>query len=424
MNTLPLPQFVPPFLPRARARCQHGAATVLVMLALFGALVLAVLFVNRGLLLELRMAANQARSTQAFEAAEAGVEWALAQLNDPARVGTDCRADAGAADSFRERHLVMAHAPGGFAARLGSDATPLRPACRRDATGWTCRCPADGAATLPASADSAAAAAFAVEFQPGGQPGVVKVVSTGCVDPVGSCTAGANATARIEARLVLRPALATPPLAPLTARGDVATDAPVELSNADPAANGLMLHAGGTVAAPALRLDAAAGASRAGSIAGRDATLAGLDDARLFATHFGVGRPDWRDQPSVRPLDCDGECGAAAAGRIGSGVTMLWIEGDAAFDGPLTLGSEARPVVLVVTGRLQLRGPVTVHGLVHAGDVVWNGSGAGAVHGALISTGGYTGDAAPRLTRDARTLARLAHGTGSFVKLPGSWRDF
>jgi len=404
---------------------QRGAATVVVMLALFAALLLAVLFVNRGLLLEVRMASNQARATQAFEAAEAGVEWALALLNSPARIGADCRAGAGGPDSFRDRHLVMTHAPAGFAARVAADATPLRPACRRDTAGWSCHCPADAAATLPASADTTTSVAFALEFQPGGAPGVVKVVSTGCVDPAGgNCLSVPAASARIEARLVLRPALATPPLAPLTARGSIATAAPIATANDDPAANGVMLHAGGAVTAPALRVETSAGASRAGSIAGLDPTLAALGEGRLFATHFGLAPPAWRDQPAVRQLRCGGECGAAAAALIADGVTMLWIDGDAAFDGPLTLGHADRPVVIVVGGRLQLRGAVGVHGAVHAGDVAWDGSGAAMLQGALISEAGYAGDAAPRLTRDTQTLARLARETGSFVKLPGSWRDF
>ena len=125
----------------ARALGRNRMRTVLTMLGLLAALLLAVLFVNRGLLLEMRMASNQARATQAFEAAEAGVEWALAMLNDPARLGADCRAEATASGSFRDRHLVMIDAPAGFAARLAADATPLRPACRRETGGWTCRCP-------------------------------------------------------------------------------------------------------------------------------------------------------------------------------------------------------------------------------------------------------------------------------------------
>ena len=124
---------------------------------------------------------------------------------------------------------------------------------------------------------------------------------------------------------------------------------------------------------------------------------------------------------------CEVRRGVAAAKAIdlrAQRSAPVWIDGDASVDGPLTLGRADRPVAIVVTGRLQMHGAVELHGAVLAGDVVWNGSGAAALHGALISQAGYAGDAAPRVNRDPVTLARLSRETGSFVRLPGSWRDF
>jgi Tfp pilus assembly protein PilX len=51
-------------------------ATVPVVLLLLLGLGILGLYANRGLVFEQRTAANQARSTQAFEVAEAGLEWA------------------------------------------------------------------------------------------------------------------------------------------------------------------------------------------------------------------------------------------------------------------------------------------------------------------------------------------------------------
>jgi Tfp pilus assembly protein PilX len=411
---------------RSRPVRQQGAATVLVMLALLAAMLLALLFVNRGLLLELRMSANQARATAAFEAAEAGLEWALAMLNEPSRIGNDCRAEPAAAASFRDRHLVVAAAPGGFAARLSTAGTPLRPACVRSDAGWSCSCPADTTATLSAPEGNDDVAAFAVEFQPGGHPGTVKVISTGCVDPATNCAPGSAASARIEASFALRPALATPPAAALTTRGDIATTAAIEALNPDAAANGLVLHAGGLIAAPQLRVTTAAGASAASSLAGLDAALATASSERLFVTYFGLAKPAWRDQPAARRLRCDAECGSALAGLVGAEAvsSMVWIDGDTRLEGPLTLGRPDRPVAIVVTGTLQLRGAVDVHGLLYAGNVVWDGAGAGLLQGALVSESSYAGDAAATFHRDAELLARLKHEAGSFVKVPGGWRDF
>ena len=72
---------------------QRGAATVVVMLGLLAVLALGLLFANRGLLLESRMSANQARATVAFETAEAGLAWVLAQGPDVVPIpGTKRRA--------------------------------------------------------------------------------------------------------------------------------------------------------------------------------------------------------------------------------------------------------------------------------------------------------------------------------------------
>src|SRR5258706_12074338 len=68
-------------------RKARGAATLIVALTLLGGMLLVLVAANRGLLLELRMATNQVRATTAFEAAEAGLEWATAQLNSPEPIG-------------------------------------------------------------------------------------------------------------------------------------------------------------------------------------------------------------------------------------------------------------------------------------------------------------------------------------------------
>ena len=90
------------------AHSQHGGAALIVTLLLFLAMALAAFALNRHLVFEQRSAANQARATQAFEAAEAGLEWAQAQLNSTQRIGPDCRPSTdAAASSFRARLLSL-----------------------------------------------------------------------------------------------------------------------------------------------------------------------------------------------------------------------------------------------------------------------------------------------------------------------------
>jgi hypothetical protein len=407
-------------LPPVLATGQRGAATVVVTLVLLGAMLLLAVFANRGLLLEARMSANQARSTIAFEAAEAGLEWALVQLNGNARTGADCRPDTGGTTSFRERYLSMNDSPSGFTGRVaGASGAPLRPACTRNGAGWVCSCPTDGPALLN---HEDATAAFVVEFLPGRQQGVVRIVATGSA-------AGADATARVEASAALLPALASAPAAALTARGHIdAGSASIGAHNADPASAGVALHAGGMIAAGSARFTVPAGATLANVVAGNDAALAALDGDRLFVSYFGLPKPAWSNQPTARRVDCAGDCTADLAAAIGSEVTnpLIWIGGDATIEGPVTLGRADRPVAIVVDGRLQLRGAVSLHGVAYANGIAWTGnvSSGAQVQGALVSESGYAGDAAPDLHRDAAVLTTLMRRTGSFVRVAGSWRDF
>jgi hypothetical protein len=148
---------------------------------------------------------------------------------------------------------------------------------------------------------------------------------------------------------------------------------------------------------------------------------------RLFAAHFGMPRSAWTGLPVVRDVACDGDCGGAmAAATGGSDVIhpLIRIGGDATIDGPLTLGRPDRPVVIVVDGRLELRGPLTLHGVVYANGVGWSGTPGGVLRGALISGGDVAPTTGVDIDRDATVLTALMQRTGSFVRVPGSWRDF
>jgi PilX N-terminal len=416
---------------------QRGAAALAVTLLLSFALVLVAVFVNRNLVFEQRSAANQVRAAQAFEAAEAGLEWAQAQLNNPGRIGVDCQPTAVAgADAFRSRTLRYSTATGAHAPVTWLKAgvvTALQPTCVRGASGWNCSCPTGGPSTLTPPAGSEAAPAFLLRFEAGPKAGTVRIVSTGCTRLAGDCAPGsairAEATARIQADYALMGGLRTPPAATVTTRGSFdAGGAAIGIHNPDPA-SAIAVHAGGTITADAARLGLAAGAPLAGAMAGGDASLATASDEAFFAATFGLDRAAWRRQPSVARIDCSRPCAAAVALAVAAADTapLLWVDGDLDLAGPLVLGAVERPLLLVVDGALRIDGVVSVTGVVHARSLVWNHtppSGGAVLRGAAISAGDYRGDGAPELFRDAGVLELLQHASGNFVRVAGSWRDF
>ncbi len=416
------------------ARQQRGAAALVVTTLLFFVMVLVTLFVNRNLVFEQRASANQYRATQAFEAAEAGAEWALAQLEQPQRIGADCLPSAdGAATSFRSRVLTQSGTT--FVPRTwnnGGVATPLQPTCVRSGAGWACSCPASGAPVLGAPEGDGPLPAFSVQFIAGDQPGTLRVLATGCTSLAGACLPGsasnADATARVDVTVGLLAGLRTPPAAALTTRGAVDADgAAFGAHNADPA-TGLALHAGAGIAASSARLNAPAGAPLAGTSVSQDTSLSAQSEDRFFASYFGLDKQRWKARPAVTRIACSSDCAAAISAATASteGSALIWVDGDLAFDGPVTVGSEEHPVVLVVEGAARLRGAVNFHGLLYANALSWNDTAApGAVlRGAALSETHYTGNGAPDFVYDSGVLATLKSRSGGFARINGGWRDF
>ena len=416
---------------------QRGAAALIVTLALSIAMLLVAAFANRNLVFEQRTSANQYRSTQAFEAAEAGLEWATAQLNNNARIGADCLPSSEVADaSFRDRYLNYRPASAAFSVATWDNAgvpTPRQAACVRGETGWACSCPTSGFASLIAPSGSAPAPAFTVQFQADSQPGIVRLVAMGCTSLAGACVAGtaatSDATARIELALALVPGLKTAPGATLTSRGNVdAGAAALGLHNIDVASGGIAVHAGGSVIATQSRVSAPAGSPSNDAIAANDDTLASLDANALFASIFGMSKTAWQSQSVVKSLGCDGNCANALLSLIDEGIVnpLIHVAGDLRLDGPLVLGTPQRPIVIVADGAVQLHGAVVIHGVLYSRTLSWDDTAASGalLHGAAITEDGYSGNGSPDLSYDAEILATLRGRTGSFARVNGSWRDF
>lgn len=412
---------------------QHGAAALVVVMILLFATALTVAFTHRNLVFEQRSSSNQYRATQAFEAAEAGIEWALAQLNANQRIGADCLPSAeAAATSFRTRYLSAARQTGMLTPttwRLAGTPAPLHASCVRAGDGWSCSCPAEGPPRLEAPRD--AAPAFVLHFLPAGKVGVVRVGAIGCSSLAGPClpgsTARPEATATIEVAFGLVAGLRTPPAATVTTRaGFDAGNAPIGLHNTEPS-TGIAVDAGGVISAPQARVTPPAGGSTTGILSDHDAALAAMPADRLFAAQFGVDKAAWKAQPAVTRIACLVDCASALGAAIATAAdaVLIHVEGNLTLAGPLTLGTSQRPVAIVVSGAARLDGAVAIHGVLYAAAITWNhAAGDAFVRGALVSEAGYEGDGAPELFYDPVVLELLAHTTGSFARVGGSWRDF
>ncbi|MEO7245247.1 MAG: pilus assembly PilX N-terminal domain-containing protein [Rubrivivax sp.] len=424
------------FFSSARGRAgQRGAAALVVVALLFSILSLVTAYTHRSLLFEQRSAGNQLRSTQAFEAAEAGLEWALALLN-AGRLDAACRPSTLPTDtSFRQRYLTIHPASGHIdpagALTSAPEAGTAWPSCRFDGSDWSCHCPEPGAAPALAAApaDAGVLPAFRVRFARASatQPGVLRIEVNGCTRLDDACldfparAVGGEGRATVSALVALRTGVAAPPLAAVTARGDVSGT--FTAVNTDPRAAGLAVLAGGAVAG--VTVQTTPGTPAADGVREHDSGLAALPGGdRLFSHTFAIWPTVWRDQPgAVRPV-CAATCTAAEirATVAAHPGRMLWIDGDVDLDSGADIGSAVEPVILVAGGRLRV--DIGVFGLLVSRAPASTLGGSGRVNGAVIAEGDLAASGSVAVVHDADLLEHLHHTTGSFVRVPGGWRDF
>jgi hypothetical protein len=103
---------------------------------------------------------------------------------------------------------------------------------------------------------------------------------------------------------------------------------------------------------------------------------------------------------------------------------VLWVEGDLTVDSSGDIGSATEPALLIVEGDLVFTTSATIHGLVYLRTGTWTTSGGGAVRGAVIAEAGVAGNGSTSIVYDADVLRRLRLNHGSFVQVPGGWKDF
>jgi len=433
-----------------RQRRESGAASLIVVLVLFFLVSLVAAYTSRNLIFEQRTSVNQYRSTQAFEAAEAGIEWALAMLNG-GRIGANCQEAAAAATdtSFRQRYLSIDTTTGSTAGNItprtqAPSGSTLFPSCVWNGANWSCSCPTNGAPVLAPPAGSGIYPAFRVRFTLDGvtKPGVVRIDAQGCTKLDASCldfTAGAveqEGRARVTMLAALKPAVATPPAAALTVLGQVVGGGAIAAYNTSPEWGGVTIQAGGPIGnVGAFVLRSNPGTPGEESLVANDGTLSALAPApdRAFASIFGAWPTAYRLQPGAVRVDCPAAgCRAAVAAAAALNPDrVIWIPGDLTLESAGDIGSAPTPadptvpgpVTLVVNGRVNFAAAgIRIFGLVYATSGDWIGS--GEIRGAAFVAGDLAATAEPIVALDGPTLDALRMRSGSFVRVPGSWRDF
>ena len=460
-------------------RSQFGAGSLAVMLLLlFGASII-VFYLNRGLIFEQKTSANQVRATTAFEAAEAGVEWATGMLNSPFDINTSCNLLATTNTSFRAKYLGSAGA-----------AAPVQrvyPGCKINGATVTCSCPdVPGAATAEAVASTAQAGtgvlpSFTVAFRAvpatsAASAVSVEVISTGCTAQGGVCkpdtaspatlsvagvtgsaatTGNSDAWAQVSAMLTLRSLLRAQPSAALTCGTSCAVGGSYNIYNRDVASNGYLVNAGttitsgngasyGTIPGQPVENALIANDTSLAAIAGSDPTC---NNNAMFRTYFGTTIQAYADSPQVLTIQtaaCGGSsncmqadctqansCGTAVNTAYNNGWRNYYFPDGFALNNSApfsVLGSSGagNGVNIVSPGDIDINGNITIYGMLFSNSANVNdlGTGTANIYGSMVTCRGYNNNGNGTLSYDANALGGPGWRPGVMVRVPGSWRDF
>jgi len=455
---------------------QRGVASLAVAMVLLFGMTLIAFFASRSMVFEQRTSANQYRATKAFEAAEAGIEWALAQINEQ-----DCISEtlgAGVCDatggvvSYRTRYINPV--AGGFTPLTGrrSGCSLSTNAATRAVT-LNCHAPASSTLALGGAATDPR---FAIEWNAGPDPRTVELISTGCVGQGPPCDGSGSPEATAVVRVLLRvsPDLPSAPGAGLTSGGVAITAGSIKVVNTDRASNGITINSGSTVGfSSSMDLETIEGSSLRASVLDNDTALAALatNPDAFFKQYFGKTPSEWRVDGQTIVLTNAGNsgpafsaaspgftcnnannCGEAVSYYMDRGNNKFWVQGNVDFGNcntclPTTfdgnLGSRDFPVLLASSGDIGFSANIKAFGLFYASTLTVangvdpSGQGTATVFGALVTNGNFcrVGQGGTCSNAGNGTLAGnltvvydpvgLTDGPpkGLLVRVPGSWRD-
>lgn len=383
---------------------QQGLATLLITVVILVAITLIVIFAAQTAILDQRMSANELRMKHASSAAQAGVEFATAQLN------------SGQGLPSEPLHRV-------FDGEDQSNAT-FRVAFLD---------PSEQVEECPPDADD-------TSFPADSAPNTREVV-------IFSCGWSDDSSARKGITVSMRasPSMADPPTNPLTSLSGVNTNGAARVFNYF---NNLTIW---TAAAVDVTGNPGTSYVRNQSVApptdprlvtedmgqpeinnyysqttdkqaigpdviDADLSLRQLEDRggdAYFENFMGADREDYKAQSLEMEADSDLD---------GLEGQAIWVDGDTSIDGNTQLGTRDEPVVLVVDGSLDVAGTVDLYGVLYVRGNL-EGSGTFTNYGAAIIEGETNIGGNPYFIFDP-DIAYGASNVGARGIVTGTWRDW
>ncbi len=155
-----------------------------------------------------------------------------------------------------------------------------------------------------------------------------------------------------------------------------------------------------------------------------DTRLSSLSTDGFFATFFGKPMAEYKSSVSSNNIFNSANLNQSQlTATASSGNAVIWIDGN--LDGnnlPNPVGSQDKPVILIVNGNMTLSSNTVINGIVFiAGNV--SGNGTPKVFGSMIVNGTSAFNGNLLIVYDG-LVTKKAETIGKVSKVPGSWRDW
>lgn len=361
-------------------RKQQGAATLIITIIALFTITLIVLFAGNFGVMQQKTTANLYNSNQAYEAAEAGLEFAIPYLQ-------------------KNQATIRANKSGGYLSPPYSDSNT-------------------------ANVTLANNSKYSIVYSnpTANNYDLIKVTVTG--------TSADGTTTRVISQLVQYGGnLATVPTSTIVSQGTVNLAGNTSIVNNE--TNITIASGTGVNLSGSSSTTTSTGGSTPGHV-GSDITqnsseLNSTTPSDLFANYFGVSSSIFKNNvTNYYSNNSNTNYSSTLNGMAGN---IIWIDqtgGNATINGNITIGTPTNPVIIIVNGNLFLSGTPTIYGLIYemGGATETDVLGNVTMNGSLITSGTLNVSGSTVVNYNSTVLNILKNSNGYFAKVPGSWKDF
>ena len=149
-----------------------------------------------------------------------------------------------------------------------------------------------------------------------------------------------------------------------------------------------------------------------------DASLANLSKEQFFHYIFGQSSKKIKKKSDIMI-----SASSNNSNKIDIDDTIIWVDSNAAIRSNGRLGTVDKPVLLIINGTLTVYNNVTIYGMVYASNSIRRLGRNTTIYGSLVSAGSISLDDSANINYDESVLNKLRYSVLNFSPIPGSWID-